>query len=159
MVVLRAWFASTKALVLLVCAPALAWVTSMQLLTPDIWQPSNNAQEPRGTALILYVTDDGGRTWKHERTLTDRGAFTRYGGALSRIGASTTVSEPSGTESALIVAFNDRKHSNRLTLMTVLRGKSTTDAAPSVSSENALWRQGDDIAELSFITSTWVGAD
>src|SRR5215472_8940069 len=52
-----------------------------------IWlQPSNDAEESRGTALVLYVTDDGGRTWKRERTLTDRGTFSKYGGALSRIG-------------------------------------------------------------------------
>lgn len=110
-----------------------------------IWLgPSNDAEEPRGEALVLYVTDDGGRNWKRDRVLTtDHSKFLR-------LGASTVVPDPSGTGSALIVRFNDRKHLNRLTLMTARQGETTTDVAPSVSSENILWRQGDDVAELSF---------
>ncbi len=43
-----------------------------------IWlRPSSDAEEPRGTALVLYVTDDGGRSWKLDRTLTDQGASTK----------------------------------------------------------------------------------
>jgi photosystem II stability/assembly factor-like uncharacterized protein len=125
-----------------------------------IWlQAAADAEEPRGTALALYVTEDGGRTWKRDRTLIDRGAFTKDGAALSRIGASTVVPDHSGTGWTLLVAFNDRKHLSRVALMTVgNQGEVTTDAAPSVTSENVLWRPGDDVAELSFTSSVqgWV---
>jgi photosystem II stability/assembly factor-like uncharacterized protein len=120
-----------------------------------VWlQASNDAEEPRGTALILYVTDDGGQTWKRDRTLTDRGTFSKYGAALSRIGAASVVPDPSGTGAILVVTFNDRKHRNRVTLITVAQGEIASDTASAKRSENALWRTGDDIAELSFVTST-----
>ena len=114
---------------------------------------SNDVEEPRGEALVLYVTDNGGRTWKPDRTLTDKGAFTKHGAALSRLGAHCLVPDSSGSGSTLIVRFNDRKHPNRVTLMTARQGEITTDAAPAASSESVLWRQGDDVAELSFFTS------
>jgi len=116
-----------------------------------IWlRASSNVEEPRGTALILYTTEDGGRTWGRDKTLADRGAFSKTGAALSRIGASAVVPDPSGGVSSFLVAFNDRKHLNRVTLMTVGRGETWTDATPAAISENVLWRQGDDVAELSF---------
>ena len=120
-----------------------------------VWlQAATDAEEPRGSALALYVTEDGGQTWKRDRTLIDRGAFTKTGAAMSRIGASTVV--PDSSESvALLTAFNDRRHLNRVTLMTVAsQGEVTTDGAYGLSSENVLWRPGDDIAELSFISAT-----
>jgi photosystem II stability/assembly factor-like uncharacterized protein len=114
--------------------------------------PANDAEEPRGTALVLFVTSDSGRTWKYDRALTDRGAFTKNGGALSRLVAGYVISSVSEAGS-LLVAFNDRKNLNRVTLMNIAhQGEATTEAAPSARSENVLWRQGDDIAALSFVS-------
>jgi len=105
-------------------------------------------QVSKGPVLVLYVTDDGGRTWKLDRTLVDPSK-------LPRIGASAVVPDPSGTRSVLVAAFDDEKHPDRVTLMTLADpGVTTTETAPRVSSENVLWRQWDLIAELSFVTGT-----
>lgn len=53
----------------------------------------------------------------------------------------------------MIAAFNDRKHANRVTLLTAHESQTTTETASSAVAEDALWRQGDDIGELSFISS------
>jgi photosystem II stability/assembly factor-like uncharacterized protein len=112
-----------------------------------IWLgPANDAEEPRGTAIALFTTSDGGQTWKLDRALTD-------GSRLSRLGSSSVVPDSSGVGAALVVRFNDREHLNRVTLMTIRPGEIKTTKAPSLSSENVLWRQGDDIEELSFIAS------
>ncbi len=109
--------------------------------------PSSDAEEPRGHALALYITGDGGRTWKRDRVLTDHSE-------LSRIGASAVVPGPAGAGSALLAAFNDRKHSDRVTLLAIGQGETTADAAPAVNSDHVLWRQGDDIADLIFVAAT-----
>ncbi|HXC44348.1 MAG TPA: glycoside hydrolase domain-containing protein [Candidatus Dormibacteraeota bacterium] len=114
--------------------------------------PATDAEEPRGTAMALYVTSDSGRTWKYDRVLIDRGALTKNVGVLSRLVAGYVI--PSVSEAgSLLVAFNDRKNLNRVTLMNIAhQGEATTEGTPSTRSENVLWRPGDDIAALSFVS-------
>jgi len=61
--------------------------------------PANDAEESKGTAMLLYATSDGGKTWVVDRTLTDHGAFSKSGAALSRLGASAILSGGTGTDS------------------------------------------------------------
>lgn len=111
--------------------------------------PSTDAEEPQGTAMASYETGDGGKTWKLQHLLIDRGALTKTGAALSRLVAACVAPEASG-RSTLVVAFNDRKHASRVTLLTVREAETTTDAASRAVAENVLRGQGNDIAEVSF---------
>lgn len=119
---------------------------------PIYLTPSGDKEETKGTALALYVTDDGGRAWKRDRVLIDRGAFTATGAALSRIGPNSVLADPA-TGSDLILALRESEHASRVTLMTIRQGGTTTDASPRVSAENVLWRKGDDVSEISFTSS------
>jgi photosystem II stability/assembly factor-like uncharacterized protein len=116
--------------------------------------PANDAEESKGTALVLYTTEDGGRTWNADRILTDRGASSKTGAALSRLVASSVIPESGGAGWTLVVAFNDRKHPSQITLMTVREEEASTNTATRVSRDDVLRREGDDVAELSFATST-----
>jgi photosystem II stability/assembly factor-like uncharacterized protein len=62
--------------------------------------PATDAENSRGNALVLYITDDGGNTWKRDRVWNDYSKF-------SRIGPACVAPSFAGTESVLIAAFVD----------------------------------------------------
>lgn len=106
---------------------------------------ASDTENLRGTALLLYFTEDGGETWKIDRTLADR-SFAKSGAPLARFGPVGLALTPAG-EMILITTFREN-HSGRLTLKIVARdGK-----AASSSSENFL-REHEWPVGLSFITS------
>ena len=111
--------------------------------------PSTDAENPRGTGLVLYATEDGGDSWKIDRWLTDRSSA-RTGAPLSHTGPNTLAPGSSGGETVLITAADDsRTHPGRLTLSTVQPESKTV----SVTSENLL-SERDWAVELSFPSSS-----
>lgn len=83
-----------------------------------IWlAPSNDEHRSRGTDLILYVTDDGGQTWRRDKALTDSDL-----GPIDYVKDIITL--PGTDESVLIAAINDK--TNRLTLITAGRERAVT---------------------------------
>ncbi len=117
-------------------------------LLPIYLSPSpGEVQASKGPALVLYATDDGGQTWKPDRNLVDQSK-------APSIGASALVRGPSGMGPVLLAVFNDEKHADQVTLMTLAQpGPTTTEAAPKVRSETIPWRRGDLIVQLSFISA------
>lgn len=100
--------------------PAHATYGDLKFTSPDhgflpIWlSPSNDERKSKGTALILYTTDDAGRTWRRDRTLTDSDV-----GSLDHVKDMITVA--GADESVMIAAMNDKLPKRRLTLVTVGR--------------------------------------
>jgi hypothetical protein len=52
----------------------------------------------------------------------------------------------------LLSALNDREHKNRITVIAARDGENDTRSASRQVAENVLWRSGDDVASLSFVT-------
>jgi photosystem II stability/assembly factor-like uncharacterized protein len=114
-----------------------------------IWlSPQTDAENPRGTALVLYVTNDGGSTWIREITQTDR-SFTKSGAPLWHFGPSSLTLDSSGTAVLITVTASDGSHPDRLSLTLATHEGGTTHS----NAENALQGHGS-ITDLSFVSST-----
>ncbi len=115
---------------------------------PLWFSPTNDSENGRGTSVALYVTDDGGRTWKRESTLTDH-SHAKSGAPLWRFGAIAATRDKTGQDVLIAAISADTAHPNRLGLSMV----GHTVSGGVRNSENAL-KPNDSAAELSFINDT-----
>jgi photosystem II stability/assembly factor-like uncharacterized protein len=108
---------------------------------------ATDAENARGSALVLYVTDNAGLTWTHNATLTDK-SFAKTGAPLDHFGPSAFALDQSGAAVMIAATKNDREHPDRLALTFATRdGKMV-----SANSEDVL--RGRSFAiNLSFINS------
>ena len=107
---------------------------------------ATEAEKSRGTALVLFATDDGGDTWKIDRVVSDR-SFAANGAPLARFGP-TSLTPTAGGQTVLIASFNEGT-SGRLTLKAVGHdGKASVSSSEHVLGDHE-WPVG-----VSFVTTT-----
>ncbi len=110
------------------------FINPKQGLLP-VWLSSPN-DKARSVALALYVTGDGGRTWRVGRLLADSDI-----GSLEHV--EDTITVPGG-KSVILVA-REKMHTDRLTLLTV-----GLEGAPSRVTSNLAIPEHDEVAEFRF---------
>ncbi len=138
-----------------------------------VWlQPADQTEVSRGTALVLYVTEDGGNKWKCARVLSDSalaggapvfrgttpnswgnetGIVTKFA-PMSRIRAAAVVYRDGAADPEMVVAVNDSKDPSRVTLVHVDQNVTKVATVKKTTAQNVLWRQSDGIAKLSFVS-------
>lgn len=138
-----------------------------------VWlQPAAQDEVDRGTALVLYLTEDGGKTWSVDRILTDsvvaapaptsRGNSVGLWGneqslaanfaPMSRIRAASVIFNSSRAEPDVVAALRDPKNPERLTLVDVAKGQTKTSASKKIAADDVLKQRSEGIGKLSFVT-------
>lgn len=109
-----------------------------------------DAEKGRGTAFILYATDDGGQTWKIDRSFSDHKCL-KNGASFDPFGPISLIPQPDN-KVVLRMAVHDYS-TRRLTMKT-----STREETLTTSSAGDVLREHEQVLGCSFIgpTQGWV---
>lgn len=105
-----------------------------------------DAEKGRGTALVLYATDDGGQTWKVDRSFTAH-KYLKNGASVAPFGPTSLI--PQADNKVLLMMPMRDDTSRQLTIKT-----STREETVATSSEDKVLYENEEGGGADFITQT-----